>query len=111
MFELEKAMYSLKDAGQAMQNYADDAIVQEQYRAALEVYARKMELQAELANTFLRVHQETNAELFQEAILYLDMAIENANAELADCALKLIEVMKEKEPEFFRNYYNIRFGK
>lgn len=105
MFELEKAMRSLQTAGQAMQNYAEDAVVQEQYRAALEVYTRNMQMQAELAHIFLKKHQEVNARVFQEAIEYLDIAMEYANVELARSALKLIEVMQEKEPEFFREYY------
>ena len=111
MFTLDKAMNDLYNASQAMQNYADDAVIQEQYRAALEVYRKKLELQTQLAHEFLKTHQETNEKIFQEAISYLDIAIEYANAELAESALKLIEVMKEKEPEFFKNYYQIRFGK
>lgn len=104
-------MNDLYSASQAMQNYADDAVVQEQYRAALEIYRKKLELQTQLAHEFLKTHQETNEKIFQEAISYLDIAMEYANVELAESALKLIEVMKEKEPEFFRNYYQIRFGK
>ncbi len=111
MFSLDKAMNDLYSASQAMQNYADDAVVQEQYRAALEIYRKKLELQTQLAHEFLKTHQETNEKIFQEAISYLDIAMEYANVELAESALKLIEVMKEKEPEFFRNYYQIRFGK
>ena len=45
------------------------------------------------------------------SMMYLDIAIENANVELADSALKLIETMKKSEPEFFKNYYDIMFGK
>lgn len=111
MQELEKAMYTLQDAGQAMQNYANDAIVQEQYRAALEVYTRKLQLQVDLAHEFLRMHRETQEKIFQEAMRYLDIAIDYANVELADSALKLMKVMKEKEPEFFSKYYHIMFGK
>ena len=111
MFSLDKAMNDLYSASQAMQNYADDAVVQEQYRAALEIYRKKLELQTQLAHEFLKTHQETNEKIFQEAISYLDIAMEYANVELAESALKLTEVMKEKEPEFFRNYYQIRFGK
>ena len=111
MFTLDKAMNDLYDASQAMQNYANDAIVQEQYRTALEIYRKKLELQKQLAHEFLKTHQEINEKIFQEAISYLDIAMEYANVELAESALKLIEVMKEKEPEVFRNYYQIRFGK
>ena len=109
--ELDKAMNELYSAGQAMQDYANDAVVQEQYRTALEVYRKKLELQTQLAHDFLQKHQSTNEKIFQEAVTYLDIALEYTNVELADSALKLIEVMKEKEPEFFRSYYNIRFGK
>ncbi|MGN0605545.1 MAG: hypothetical protein ACI4JM_03385 [Oscillospiraceae bacterium] len=111
MFELDKAMYDLQEASQAMQNYANDAVVQEQYRAALEIYNHKLQLQVELAHEFLKNHQEINAEIFKDSMMYLDIAIENANVELADSALKLIETMKKSEPEFFKNYYDIMFGK
>lgn len=111
MFELKKAMCDLQDAGQAMQAYAYDAVVQEKYRAALEIYNHKLQLQAELAHEFLKNHQENNEKIFKEAMLYLDVAIENANVGLADSALKLLETMKTSEPEFFKNYYGIMFGK
>ena len=111
MFTLDKAMNDLYSASEAMQKYADDAIVQEQYRAALEIYRKNLELQTQLAHEFLRTHQETNKKIFQDAISYLDIAIEHSNVRLAESALKLIEVMKEKESGDFKKYYQIRFGK
>lgn len=111
MFTLDKALNDLCSASEAMQNYANDAVVQEKYRAALEIYRKKLELQTQLAHEFLRSHQETNERIFQEAISYLDIAMEYANTELADSALQLIKTLREKEPEFFECYYQIRFGK
>ena len=111
MFTLDKALNDLYSASEAMQNYANDAVVQEKYRAALEIYRKKLELQTQLAHEFLKAHQETNEKIFQDAISYLDIALECANADLAESALKLIKTMREKEPGFFECYYQIRFGK
>ena len=111
MFMLEKAMNDLCSASEAMQNYAQDIVIQEAYRAALEIYRKKLEMQTQLAHEFLRQHRETNEKLFQEAVSYLDIAIDYANAELAESALQLIRTMQEKEPEFFSRYYQIQFGK
>lgn len=104
-------MRSLSDASSAMQNYASDAVVQEQYRAALEVYCRNLEMQQEKARQFLRQHQEMNAQIFREAVDCLSFAVDAADVRLAENALKLIETMRETEPDFYRSYYKIRFGK
>lgn len=111
MLELSKAMCSLKEAGNAMQCYAEDAVTQEKYRAALQVYTRKLQIQWDTAHEFMRNHQDTNAKIFKDAMTYLDLAIENANYELAECALGLINTIKEKDPEFYNKYYSIMFGR
>jgi len=111
MNTLKVAMDELSNASQAMQLYAEDNVVQERYRAAIEVYRHKIELQSNLAHDFLIKHQAVNDKIFKEAIEYLDIAMEYANIELAESALKLINTIREKEPEFFDTYYKIRFGK
>ena len=110
-FALDKAMNDLYNASQAMQNYAQDAVVQERYRAALRVYSENLKMQQELAHEFLKQHKEINEKIFQDALRYIDVALEFANPRLAESALKLIETMRAKEPEFFNQYYRIRFGK
>ncbi len=111
MIDLNDAMYSLQSAGEAMQEYADDAVVQEKYRAALQIYAKKLSQQWELSHAFLKEHQDVNKKIFEDAMYYLDVAIENADSELAESALSLITVIKEKEPDFFKRYYGIMFGR
>ena len=111
MYPLDKALHELCRATDAMQQYAEDAVVQEAYRAALEAYRRHLEHRTEQAQAFLRSHQEANARVFRDALSYLDTAIRYANPGLAESALRLIEIMRETEPAMFERYYQIRFGK
>jgi len=111
MYELSIAMSNLQVAGQAMECYANDAITQEKYRAALQIYTKKLQIQWDIAHEFMKEHQDVNEKIFKDAITYLDIAIDNANYELAESALALINVIKEKEPDFYQKYYKILFGK
>lgn len=111
MYDLFNSMGEVYDTGSAMQNYANDAVVQEQYRAAIEIYTERMNRNIEIAHTFLKQHKEMNDKIFNDAMSYLDIAIEYANFPLAQTIIELLESMKEREPEFYRKYYNIRFGK
>lgn len=111
MYDLSNSMGEVYDTGSAMQNYANDAVVQEQYRAAIKIYTERMNRNIEIAHTFLKQHKEMNDKIFNDAMSYLDVAIEYANFPLAQTIMELLESMKEREPEFYREYYNIRFGK
>lgn len=111
MYELSKAMCSLQDASDSMQYYANDAVTQEKYRAALQVYTRMLQVRWDTAHEFLKNHQEVNDKIFKDALSYIDLAIDNANYELAECAIGLINTLKEKEPEFYSQYYSIMFGR
>lgn len=111
MYDLFSSMGEVCDTASAMQNYANDAIVQEQYRAAIAVYTERMNKNIELAHTFLKQYKEMNDKIFNDAMSYLDIAIECANLPLAQTIMELIKAMKEREPEFYSKYYNIRFGK
>ncbi|MDY3258273.1 MAG: hypothetical protein ACI4K5_02355 [Ruminococcus sp.] len=111
MNDLIKAMTTVYDTGQEMQAYADDAVLQEKYRSAVEIYTKKLELNMELAHAFLRQNREINNKIFNDAMIYLDYAIEYADKDLAESALKLIETIKKSEPDFYKNYYRIMFGK
>lgn len=111
MNDLMKAVSSVCDVGDKMQAYAYDAIYQEKYRSTVEIYVKSLELNTKLAHEFLKQNREINSRIFQNAMTYLDYAIDNADVKLAESALKLISTMKKSEPEFFEKYYDIMFGR
>ena len=111
MNDLMSVASSVCDVGDAMQAYAYDTIYQEKYRAAVDIYIKSLELNMELAHEFLRQNKEINNRVFQSTMTYLDYAIESANTKLAESALKLIETIKKSEPEFYKKYYDIMFGR
>lgn len=111
MNDLMSVASSVCDVGDAMQAYAYDTTYQDKYRAAVDIYIKSLELNMELAHEFLRQNKEINNRVFQSAMTYLDYAIESANTKLAESALKLIETIKKSEPEFYKKYYDIMFGR
>ncbi|MDD7294336.1 MAG: hypothetical protein PUG85_02835 [Oscillospiraceae bacterium] len=107
----EKAQQKMMNATLAMQEKAMDRVVQEQYKAAIEIYLQQIQLNQELAHKFLENHQEEQKKIFEQAMIVIDMGIDGRNPDLVQSALVLIKTMRQNEPEFFNRYYKIRFGR
>ena len=107
----EKAQQKMMNATLAMQEKAMDRVVQEQYKAAIEIYLQPIQLNQELAHKFLANHQEAQKKMFEQAMIVIDMGIDGRNPDLVQSALVLIKTMRQNEPEFFNRYYKIRFGR
>ena len=86
-------------------------VAQEQYKAAVEVYLKQIQMNQELAHQFLQNHQEEQKQIFDQAMTIIDIGIDGKNPELVRYALILIKTMRQNEPEFFNQYYKIRFGR
>lgn len=106
----QRAQQKMMDATFAMQAEATSRVAQEQYKAAVEVYLKQIQMNQELAHQFLQNHQEEQGIIFEQAMKIIDMGIDGRNPELVQYALTLIKTMRQDDPEFFCRYYKIRFG-
>lgn len=81
------------------------------YCAQLQVYRKYLAQNRERAELFLNDFHKYNDMVFKQAVEILDIAIKEANVELAQETLKTIEIMKNTYPEFYNSYYRQLFGK
>ena len=108
---LEKAHERMVRATNSMRENAYDSVVQEEYKAAIEIYARQMKLNQETAAAFLENHRKEEEMIFHQAIEIIDLGINLRNPSVVKCALELISTMRKSNPEFYNKYYDIRFGR
>lgn len=79
----------------------------EAYCAQAQVYIHYLKNKREEAELYLENFREFNNKVFEQAMEILDIAIESANTQLAECALETIKVMKKTYPDFY-NSYNLK---
>lgn len=65
----------------------------------------------EISDLYLKQFQEFNDKIFVQAMQIIDLAIENANVELAENALETVELIKSKYPDFYNSYFRHLLGK
>lgn len=70
-----------------------------------------LENKREEADLYLNNFREFNDKVFKQAMEILDVAIETANAELAENALLTISTLKDTYPDFYNSYQLKLLGK
>lgn len=95
---------------QLMADY-NNVIQAKKYCAASEVYCKYLQNNKIEAEFLYSQFSVQNDKIIKTAVDILDLAIDNANLELAEAALKTIETMKKTYPDFYAAYYKKLFGK
>lgn len=90
---------------EAVLNYANDAIACKNYCVQAEIYRRYLINKREEAELLMKNFRESNDKIFAMSMEILEIAINAANTELAESALKTIETMRKIYPDFYKAYY------
>ena len=83
----------------------------EAYCAKVQVYIQYIKNKREEADLYLNNFREFNDKVFKQALEILDLAIENANTELAENALLTLTTLKSTYPDFYNSYQLKLLGK
>ncbi len=59
----------------------------------------------------LEMFRNMNDKIFQQTMQILDLAIQEANVPLAECAIQTVNTMKDTYPQFYKSYVKQLFGK
>ncbi|MDE6087192.1 MAG: hypothetical protein K2G25_02270 [Oscillospiraceae bacterium] len=94
---------------EAILNHVNDIVACEVYCAQSEIYRTYLMQNREKAELFKQNFRETNDKIFLMSIKILEIAIDMANTELAESALKTIETMRKTYPDFYKAYYRQLF--
>ncbi len=95
------------DQGQDVINSVGGIIECEAYCAQAQVYIKYLRNKREEAELYLQNFREFNDKIFKQAMEIMDIAIDSANAKLAESALETIKIMKSTYPDFY-NSYNLK---
>lgn len=88
----------------------NNVIRAQKYCAASQVYCRYIEHNREEAELMYSQFRMKNDKIFKSALEFLDIAIDNANVEITEAALAIIETMKSVYPKYYAAYYNKMFA-
>lgn len=99
------------EKGDALINSSRSILECEAYCAQLYIYRRYMKQNVEKAELYYNSFREFNDRIFKQSIDILELAIQEANTELAECAMETIQIIKTTYPEFYNSYFNQVFGK
>lgn len=92
------------EIGDKLQGSINDILLQEQYCAKMEILTIYLRQKREEAQLKLKYFREINDKFFNQSMKILELAIDNANVELAKSALDGVRVMRETYPEFYRSF-------
>lgn len=95
--------------GNELQDSINNIILQEQYCVKMQIITKYLQQKKELADLQLKNFREVNDKIFSQAIKILDLAIENANVELAKASLDTISAMKKTYPDFYKSFNETLF--
>lgn len=90
---------------EAVLNSINDIVACKAYCAQAEIYSTYLIQNREKAELFRQNFRETNNRIYSMSMKILEIAIDVANTELAESALKTIETMKKTYPDFYKAYY------
>ena len=90
---------------------AQNILEWEAYCAKVQVYIQYIKNKREEADLYLNNFREFNDKVFKQAMEILDLAIENANTELAENALLTLTTLKSTYPDFYNSYQLKLLGK
>lgn len=91
--------------GQDVINTAGGILECEAYCAQAKVYVHYLKNKREEADLYLEKFREFNDKIFSQAMEILDIAIDSANTQLAECAAQTITIMKNTYPDFYNSYH------
>lgn len=106
----QRAQQKMMDATLAMQAEATSRVAQEQYKAAVEVYLKQIQMNQELAHQFLQNHQEEQKQIFDQAMTIIDIGIDGKNPELVRYALILTKPCGKMNRNFSINIIRLDLG-
>ncbi|MDE5584045.1 MAG: hypothetical protein K2J08_10115 [Ruminococcus sp.] len=86
-------------------NSINDIVACKAYCAQAEIYRTYLIQNREKAELFRHNFRENNDKIFSMSIKILETAINVANTELAEGALKTLETMRKTYPDFYKAYY------
>ena len=104
-------LYDTCNCSEQMKADAYNAVQAKLYCAKSEIYCRYLQQNRERADLYRSQFREQNDKIFSIACEMLDLAIDNANVELANAALNTVNVMKSTYPDFYKSYYSQLLGK
>lgn len=90
---------------EAVLNSINDIVACETYCVQAEIYRTYLIQNREKAELFRQNFREKNDKIFSMSMKILEIAINAANTELAESALKTIETMRKTYPDFYKAYY------
>ncbi|MDE6500490.1 MAG: hypothetical protein K2L10_00155 [Ruminococcus sp.] len=90
---------------EAVLNSINDIVACKTYCAQAEIYRTYLIQNREKAELFRQNFRENNDKIFSMSIKILETAINVANTELAEGALKTLETMRKTYPDFYKAYY------
>ncbi len=85
-------------------NSINDIIACETYCAQAEIYRTYLIQNREKAELFRQNFREINDKIFSMSMEILEIAVDAANTELAESALKTIETMRKTYPDYYKAY-------
>lgn len=90
-------------------NSMHNILVCEAYCAQTEIYCTYLRQNRKKAELYYHNFREMNDKIFSMSMEILDTAISEANVELAESAIKLVETMKNTYPDFYKSYFKQLF--
>ncbi len=98
-------------SGKSVLESVQNIFICEAYCVQAELYRNYLRQNRELAYLYLNIFREANDMIFQNAMEILDLAIQEANVPLAECALQTVNAMKDTYPKFYKSYVKQLFGR
>lgn len=99
------------EAGDNLLNSAQNILTYQTYCAQAQIYRKYLQQNLEKAELYYQNFKTFNDKIFNQATEILDIAINEANTELAQCAMDMISTMKSTYPDFYHSYTKQLFGK
>lgn len=98
-------------SGESVLESVGNILVCEAYCVQAELYRNYLRQNKEMADLYLSMFREMNDKIFRQNMAIIDLAIQNADVTLAECAIKTVNAMKDTYPQFYKLYIEQLFGK
>lgn len=111
MNDFSKIISKTVSESESVLNSVQNILVCEAYCVQTEIYCTYLRQNRKKAERYYQNFREMNDKIFSMAMKILDTAINEANAELVESAIELIETMKNTYPDFYKAYFKQLFGR
>lgn len=98
-------------SGKNVLENVQNILICEAYCVQAELYRNYLRQNRELADLYLNIFRESNDMIFRNAMEILDLAVQEANFPLAECAVQTVNTMKNTYPNFFKAHIKQLFGR